>query len=79
MIPEGKSFYEVPTGGFICLDCANVTNQAYKGTIAAKNEPKFTPPVTSTAPHLVKFSINSLIFFNENSFNIIVWPRPCLC
>jgi len=57
MIPEGKSFYELPTGGFFCLDCANVTNQAYKGTIAAKNEPKFSQPTTSEAPHPVNFHI----------------------
>ena len=49
-IPEGKSFVDSPKG-LQCLDCANITNQGYRGTIAAKKETSLNQPQPSQAPH----------------------------
>jgi hypothetical protein len=49
-IPEGKSFVDSPKG-LQCLDCANITNQGYRGTIAAKKDSNFNQPQSSQAPH----------------------------
>ena len=55
-IPEGKSFQESPDG-FICLDCAKVTNQGHKGQFYAKDDPKEAPSTSSSDAHPVYFKI----------------------
>ena len=51
IIAEGKSFVD-SANGLQCLDCANLTNHGYRGTILAKPETgNLNKPEPSQAPH----------------------------
>ena len=54
VIPEGRSFQEAPNG-FICLDCAKITNQAHHGVFNAKDQGDLTPVGSSSEAHPVNF------------------------
>ena len=51
-IPEGRSFQESPDG-FICLDCAKVTNQGHKGLLYAKDDNQPSQASASSEAHPV--------------------------
>jgi hypothetical protein len=50
MIPEGRSFQESPNG-FVCLDCAKITNHGHSGMLFGREQPNFTNVDSSAEAH----------------------------